>query len=135
MYRASIASNDHLFSLSSTEGPSAGYTAEGIGYFDYAAPCSWGLVPLYRLWDIGSGEHFYTASQGEHDSLVASGWRDEGNIGCIATGSVGCGSVPLHRLVQPGGFHMFTVSDAERDALSASGWIVEGDAGWVWTGM
>jgi hypothetical protein len=90
---------------------------------------------MYRLSNSTSGEHFYTASQSEHDTLVASGWNDEGSIGCIATGSVGCGSVPLHRLVQPGGFHMFTTSDGERDALSASGWIVEGEAGFVWNGM
>jgi hypothetical protein len=90
---------------------------------------------MYRLSNSTSGEHFYTASQGEHDSLVASGWNDEGNIGCIAAGSVGCGSVPLHRLVQPGGFHMFTTSDGERDVLRASGWIDEGEAGYVWNGM
>ena len=119
-------------SLSSSEGTGVGYVLEGAAFYDYPPPCAWGLLPFYRL-SSSTGEHFYTASQGEHDALVGSGWNDEGNVGCIsATATVGCGAVELHRLAAT--FHYFTTSGSEAAGLVASGWIDEGAAGWVWTG-
>ena len=127
------ATGDHFFSPSQSEGPNAGYTDEGVRYYDYAGPCQWGLLPFYRLVSQGSGEHFYTISDAERDALVSAGWLLEGNIGCIADSGV-CGAVVLYRLAQPGGMHMYTTDTFERDSLVAAGWISEGPAGYVWLG-
>lgn len=121
-----------MLSLSSSEGTGGGYVLEGTAFYDYPAPCAYGLVAFKRLYNGGTHEHFYTASVGEHDSLVASGWIDEGDVGCIAPSDVGCGDVHLHRLVQSK--HLFTTSDAEASSVVASGWTDEGIAGWVWNG-
>ncbi|MFW5741461.1 MAG: hypothetical protein ACOC1F_13990, partial [Myxococcota bacterium] len=132
IYRSYHApTEDHLFSPHPTEGPNAGYVDEGIRFYLYAGPCQWGLTPFYRILNPNSGEHFYTASQGELDALVSAGWTPEGDIGCIADAAV-CGAVDLWRLIQPVGTHMYTTDTAERDAFVAGGSTLEGTAGFVW---
>lgn len=37
---------------------------------------------MHRLYNPNSGEHFYTAEEGERDSLVGSGWNYEG-VECL----------------------------------------------------
>ena len=41
-------------------------------------------VPVYRVYNTNTGEHFYTTSSFEKDSLVGTGWDYEG-IGWQAT--------------------------------------------------
>ncbi len=132
IYRSYYApSGDHFFSPSQSEGPNAGYVDEGIRFYLYSGPCQWGLNPFFRLLNTQSGEHFYTQSTLERDTLLGAGWSGEGEIGCIANAAV-CDAVTLFRLVQPYGKHMFTTSTVERDALLAAGWMLEGPAGYVW---
>lgn len=71
-----------------------------------------------------SGEHFYTASSVERDSLVNAGWRYEG-IGWVAPET---SSTPVYRLYS-GTDHHYTTSSYERDSLIAFGWRYEG-IGW-----
>lgn len=133
IYRSYYApTQDHFFSPAQSEGPAAGYQDEGIRFYLYPAPCQWGLTPFYRILNPNSGEHFYTNSVSERDSLIAGGWIAEGDIGCIAA-APDCGAVALSRLVWPGGMHMFTPDPNERDALLVNGWTLEGTAGFVWT--
>lgn len=80
--------------------------------------------PMYRLYNPNSGEHFYTASSYERDSLGSVGWRKEG-VGWLApyTGS------PVYRLYNPNsGDHHYTLSAGERDVLRNVGWRYEGIA-------
>jgi hypothetical protein len=39
---------------------------------------AFGAVPLYRLFNPGNGDHFYTVNAGEMNSAAAQGWHVEG---------------------------------------------------------
>jgi hypothetical protein len=83
-------------------------------------------VPIHRLYNPNSGEHFYTASDAERDGLVSLGWRGEGEGWTAPAKS----DTPVYRLYNGNaGEHHFTASAAERDALVAAGWSDEG-IGW-----
>ncbi len=85
-------------------------------------------VDMYRLYNPNSGEHFYTASVGERDTLTDLGWRYEG-IGWYSDDSK---SVPLYRQYNPNaetGTHNYTMNKAENDWLVSIGWNEEG-IGW-----
>ena len=83
-------------------------------------------VDMYRLYNPNSGEHFYTASAGEKDSLVKLGWKDEG-IGWQAPEK---SNTPVYRLYNPNsGDHHYTTNKAEKDNLVSVGWKDEG-IGW-----
>ncbi|WP_159721764.1 polysaccharide lyase family 8 super-sandwich domain-containing protein [Enterococcus sp. CSURQ0835] len=81
-------------------------------------------VPLHRLYNPHSGEHFYTLDDGEKTSLIKAGWHDEGSIGkTAATGE------DVYRLYNPNtGDHHYTKSVIERDSLIRVGWQTEGVA-------
>lgn len=79
---------------------------------------------MFRLYNPNSGEHFYTASVSERDSLVRVGWNNEGK-GWTAPAS---SKTPVFRLYS-GTDHHYTPSAAERDAPVRAGWKYEG-IGW-----
>ncbi len=84
-------------------------------------------IPLFRLYNRNSGEHFYTPESKEKEHLVSLGWKDEG------TGWISCGYAgePVFRLYNPNdGDHHYTLSIAERDHLKSLGWKDEG-IGWL----
>lgn len=87
-----------------------------------AVPTS--AVAMYRLYNPNSGEHFYTASKAERDSVVAAGWKYEG-IGWYAPKT---SNTPVYRLYS-GTDHHYTMSVSERDWLISVGWKYEG-TGW-----
>ena len=81
-------------------------------------------VAMHRLYNPNSGEHFYTANQGERDNLVTLGWSDEG-VGWVAPVK---SPVPVYRLYS-GTDHHYTTDVSERDHLVSVGWRDEG-IGW-----
>ena len=82
-------------------------------------------VPMYRLYNPYSGEHFYTESAYERDARAALGWMSEG-VGWSAP----VAGEPVYRLYNPcAGDHHYTLSAFERDCLVAAGWQSEG-VGW-----
>lgn len=82
-------------------------------------------VPMYRLYNPNSGEHFFTGSQKEKEYLEIAGWRYEGKAWNAPTAS----SVPVYRLYNAyAGDHHYTTSADERDGLQAAGWRYEGVA-------
>ena len=82
-------------------------------------------VPMYRLYNPNSGEHFYTAKSPERDNLISVGWSYEG-VGWTAPST----GDPVYRLYNPNaGDHHYTTSASERDALVSVGWNYEG-IGW-----
>lgn len=77
-----------------------------------------GSEPLYRLYNPGSGEHFYTTSQNEKSTLFQLGWWYEG-IGWYSPQS----GLPVYRIYNPNsGEHHFTMDAYERTALTNIGW-------------
>ncbi len=80
---------------------------------------------MYRLYNPNSGEHFYTASTIERDSVIAAGWNDEG-IGWTAPTQ----GIQVYRLYNSfAGEHHYTTSAEERDMLVGVGWTWE-EGGW-----
>ena len=91
-----------------------------------------GSTPLYRLYNLLSGQHYYTIDLGEARSLEAIvpppasgpdtrpiGWRYEGIVGYMFESPVP-GSSEVYRLYNSvTGRHLFTISAAERDAALA----------------
>lgn len=89
------------------------------------------VVPMYRIYNPNSGEHFYTSSDKEKAHLVSLGWRDEG-IGWYAPrGDVKTqNGDPVYRLYNAnGGEHHYTTDEKEKNALVSKGWKDEG-IGW-----
>ena len=81
-------------------------------------------VPMYRMYDPNSGEHFYTGSTDERDFLVNAGWKYEG-VGF----NFPVAGRPVHRLYEPiTGEHLYTMDEAEKAKLLSEGWNYEGVA-------
>ena len=96
--------------------PAAAGAAEGVN------------KAMYRLYNRYTGEHFYTASSEERDSLQLVGWSYEG-IGWIAPAT---SKTPVYRLYNPyvdGGDHHYTTNVGEKNTLVKAGWRDEG-IGW-----
>ncbi|MGG5314619.1 C39 family peptidase [Enterococcus sp. AZ072] len=90
--------------------------------FSRASRASVESIPLYRIYNPNSGEHFYTKTTGERDHLRGVGWRYEG-IGWQAPAS----GNPVYRLYNPNaGDHHYTLDANERDHLKKVGWKDEG---------
>ena len=82
-------------------------------------------VPMFRMYNPNSGEHFYSSSLEERNSLIHAGWRYEG-----AGWNAPTSGDPVYRLYNAnGGEHHYTLDASERDALVAAGWNDEG-VGW-----
>ena len=84
-------------------------------------------VPMFRLYNQWTYEHFYTADEAERDKLVSVGWTDEG-VGWWAP----LEGDPVYRLYNQyasGGDHHYTMDKAEYDYLVSVGWTGEG-IGW-----
>ena len=82
---------------------------------------------MHRLYNKWTGEHFYTASATERDSLVSVGWTSEG-VGWVAPTE----GDEVYRLYNPyvkGGDHHYTLDVNEYEALKEFGWNQEG-VGW-----
>ncbi len=81
-------------------------------------------VPMFRMYDPNSGEHFYTGSERERDFLVTNGWNYEG----VAFNFPVIGD-PVYRLYNTvTGDHLYTMDLEEREELLAEGWNDEGVA-------
>lgn len=82
---------------------------------------------MFRLYNPYTGEHFYTASAEERDTIVAVGWRYEG-VGWLAPTE---SSTPVYRLYNryvKGGDHHYTTDRDEYEHLVSVGWSGEGVA-------
>ena len=81
-------------------------------------------VPMFRMYNPNSGEHFYTGSEEERAILVKAGWKYEG-VGFNAPVE----GEPVYRLYEPAtGEHLYTMDRMEVYKLLNSGWNYEGVA-------
>ena len=82
-------------------------------------------VDMYRMYNPNTGEHLYTASQVERDSMVASGWKYEG----VMWRAPGASSTPVYRLYNPNTHdHHYANTLNEYETCMRSGWKGEGVA-------
>ena len=84
-------------------------------------------IPMYRLYNKWTGEHFYTDSRSEQQNLVSKGWTDEG-FGWYAPNE-GENVYRLYNPWVPGGDHHYTINYGEYEYLISVGWVGEG-VGW-----
>lgn len=81
-------------------------------------------VPMYRMYNMNNGEHFFASHYEEANNLYHLGWHYEG-ISFISPFN----GVDVHRLYNPnGGVHHYTITEGERDYLTSLGWKYEGVA-------
>ena len=81
-------------------------------------------MAVHRLYSGAKGEHFYTASTFEYETLVKLGWSDEGTPFTMSD----TGAEVYRMYNRNSGRHIFTTSAYERDALVKAGWKSEGVA-------
>lgn len=82
-------------------------------------------ITSWRLYNQWTGEHLFTTSKDEYDSLVSAGWTGEGE----AWESPESSTTPVYRLYNPySGDHLFVTSEDEYNGLVAVGWSGEGIA-------
>lgn len=103
-------------------------TAHGIGNYTGTKSCTFKIVskqqeiiPVYRLFNTRTGEHFYTAGKAERQNYLKAGnWKSEG----IAWYAPKKSSQPIYRLSNPnnGNEHHYTKSKSEKDWLVSLGW-------------
>lgn len=95
-------------------------------YFAPTTAYATDAINMYRLYNQSSGEHLYTLSTNEYETLGRIGWIKEGRAWVAPSAS----NTPVYRLYNPNsGDHHYTISTNERDTLSRIGWQFEG-IGW-----
>ena len=90
-------------------------------------------IPVYRLYNQWTYEHFYTPDLIERNNLVEAGWTYESVGWFMVAGSSENPPAPVYRLYNPyapGGDHHYTMDQAEYEHLQSVGWIGEG-MGWM----
>lgn len=139
-YRAyNRAADYHFYTTNSLEFDSAvraGYVNESTGQTGFAVLDRQvtGGTPVYRLYNLQTGRHYYTINAAERDFLVAlvppppsgqpdtrtNGWRSEGGEGYMFATQV-AGTQPVYKLYnRNSGVHVYTITRAERDAILAT---------------
>ena len=126
----------HLLSASETEVANlkaAGWTVEGTAFTEYATKDAndGQVVPVYRLYNPYNGDHFYTASNDEAETMKAGGWQREGTAWYAPVNS----NVGVTRLYNPYmtenaglGNHLWSANYSEVSPLLGVGWKDEGRA-------
>lgn len=129
----------HFFTSSFAEFGNAithGYrdeTSHTTGFLIYATDPHKDTEPLYRLYNLQTGRHYYTRNVNERDALVAinppppsgpdnrtTGWRDEGISGYISAAPQ-VGMVEIFRLYNNStGTHLFTEDPEEKAGIIAA---------------
>lgn len=99
--------------------------AIGLSFSAFAFADNAEAADMHRLYNPNSGEHFYTANNGEKNNLTKVGWKYEG-IGWTAPNS----GTPVYRLYNKNaGDHHYTLNAGEKNHLVKVGWKYEG-VGW-----
>jgi hypothetical protein len=120
-YTAKEAEKNKLIVKSASD-----WTYKGVVYYAYARAVEPRLKPVYRLWSVKLGGHFWTSSETEKAKLmsgVAGGWVDEGvAFYAFAEDPRPAATKPVYRFWMTAiNGHYFTIDEAEKDLLSAEG--------------
>lgn len=111
-----------------------GLSDESTGQDGFAVVTSQvtGSVPIYRAYNPNGGQHYYTLSQFELNSLVTAGWNAEGIAGYLFTTPQPGATEIMHLYNDITGEHIFTESTSYRDALIAQSpgiWLIQTSLG------
>ena len=90
--------------------------------FSVASAFSPGLSPVHRFFNTQTGVHFYTISEAERASVVATlpHFLYEG-VAYHASQVAGAGLIPFYRFFVPSkGFHFYTASESEKNSIIAN---------------
>jgi hypothetical protein len=108
--------------------------AVDLGAYESAA-----LVPVYRFWSASLGRHFYTASAGEKDKVIAQYahvWTFEGPAYQAYTRPMEPNLLPVYRFWSGSlQSHFYTINEGEKDKVlreHADVWTFEGTAFYAW---
>lgn len=86
-------------------------------------------TPVYHMYNLWSGDHFYTSDKDEYNSLEKIGWREEGTAFYSVDDSVGISSKrPIYRLFNPWltqSTYLYTAYEDEYNHLGQLGWYQE----------
>jgi hypothetical protein len=106
--------------------PPSVWTYEGVAYYAFIGESQLGLAPVYRFWSPLNSAHFYTISEAERDSVIAtypdSIWTYEGvAFYAYPSGSQPDGTSAVYRFWSPllSG-HFYTISEVEKNAVIAT---------------
>ena len=139
MYRAYNPNADyHFFTTSQAEfenAVAAGYRDEttGRGGFSVRAGQVPGTNPIYRMYNVTNGRHYYTLDVIERDRLQSLGWLYEKPEGFMYTSQVN-GTSTIYRLYNTNtGTHLYTESAGVKDTILASlpSWQQHADLGFA----
>jgi hypothetical protein len=135
MYRAdNPTSGQHLYTVDRREIARAERDGwRSVGQVGLIAPTpKFNHVPVFRLY-VPNGDHFYTTSMEERDTLLNQGASDEGVFGYILS-SPRPGTLALHRMVSTKtGMHFYSANIQEvAEATRHQGYRDEGVMGYVW---
>lgn len=114
----------------------AGYRDEAVGQSGFAVLDRQvtGNTPVYRLYNLQTGRHYYTIFAAERDQLVSlvppppegqpdtrtTGWRAEGIEGYMFGGTATGAQVVYKLYNRVAGVHFYTIRKAERDHVLAT---------------
>ena len=80
-YRCAMDYGKHFYTTASNCETGLGRVEGVLGYIASSPVC--GAVPLYRVYQGSSNDHFYTTSVAERDSALRSGYANEGIAGYV----------------------------------------------------
>jgi hypothetical protein len=112
----------------------ADWTYKGVVYYAYARAVEPRLKPVYRLWSVKLGGHFWTPSEAEKAKLMsgaAGGWVDEGvAFYAFLEAERPEATKPVYRFWMTSiNGHYYTIDEADKDRIVAEadpGTILEG---------
>lgn len=83
LHRCLMSYGKHFYTTApNCEGVTPGTEEGHVGYISTVPQC--GAVPLFRSFNPGSNDHFYTTDPGEHARAThGGGWNDEGITGYV----------------------------------------------------
>ena len=116
-----------------TSAVNEGYNFEGIqGHVLPGQSSVSPSEPLFRLFNGGTVDHFYTTNDEESNNAVQNdGYNFEGIQAFVFAQQI-CGSVPLLRAFSNAGTdHFYTTSELELESAVASGYNSEGIAAFI----
>lgn len=102
--------------------PNIGYQYEGPAFKVANSKSDSSQLPLFRFYDTAIGDHFYTTSVSERDSIISNlhQYQYEGTAFNVLGASANVGT-DVHRFYNTQtGAHFYTASAAERDSVIAS---------------
>lgn len=128
-YKGDATYGDHLYSLSSVEGPNAGYADDGPNYrfLVYTQPGT-NLAPLHRCLRNGLTPQYHYV----YPNACTTGDNDEGVIGYVSTLSTQCASKSLRAYYNSARHdYVATTNLAEQAQLGPAGYQLNGVLGYT----